>query len=283
MAAAPAEVAASHGVSWPTVQAAVAEHAAVVFGEPGPTAVIGIDETRFGSPKRARNGEGRWRLTDPWETAIPALAGGQGLLGQVTGRTSAAVIEWLSIRSPALRAPVQVVALDPSAPNAAAVRPALPHARIAVDHFHLVKLANDAVTTVRAGSPSRSTAAAAARAIPRGRTGAGCRAPTRNSPSGRSRRCGTASPTPTPPGSRWPTGSPRSCCASCWPARACCRPHQHLRPPVPLYDRCARSTSPRSPPSPRAAGLPRDEDHQCRDRGHQPADQASQARHVRLS
>jgi NAD(P)-dependent dehydrogenase (short-subunit alcohol dehydrogenase family) len=53
-----AEVAASHGVSWPTVQAAVAEHAAVVFGEPGPTAVIGIDETRFGSPKRARNGEG---------------------------------------------------------------------------------------------------------------------------------------------------------------------------------------------------------------------------------
>ena len=35
----------------PTVQAAVAERAAVVFGEPGPTAVIGIDETRFGGPK----------------------------------------------------------------------------------------------------------------------------------------------------------------------------------------------------------------------------------------
>jgi len=144
-----AEVAASHGVSWPTVQVAVAERAAVVFGEPGPTAVIGIDEARFGSPKRARNGEGRWGLTDPWETAIPALAGGQGLLGQVTGRTSAAVIEWLSVRSQSFRAAVQVVALDPSAPNAAAVRPALPHARVAVDHFHLVKLANDAVTTVR--------------------------------------------------------------------------------------------------------------------------------------
>jgi short chain dehydrogenase len=69
------------GVSWPTVQAAVAEHAAVVLGEPGPTAVTGIDETRFGSPKRARNGEGRWRLTGPWETGIVDLAGGQGLLG----------------------------------------------------------------------------------------------------------------------------------------------------------------------------------------------------------
>ncbi len=34
---------------------------------------------------------------------------------------------------------------------------------------------------------------------------------------------------------------------------------------------------------PRAAGLPRDEDHQCRDRWHPPADQASQARRVRLS
>jgi transposase len=86
-------------VSWPTVQAAVAERAAVVFGEPGPTAVIGIDETRFGSPKWARNGEGRWRLSDPWETAIVDLAGGRGLFGQVTGRASAAVIEWLSVRT----------------------------------------------------------------------------------------------------------------------------------------------------------------------------------------
>jgi transposase len=111
--------------------------------------VTGIDETRFGSPKRARNGEGRRRLTGPWQTGIVDLAGGQGLLGQVTGRTSAAVIEWLSARGPAFRAAVQVVALDPCAPYAAAVRAALPHARIAVDHFHLVKHASDAVTTVR--------------------------------------------------------------------------------------------------------------------------------------
>jgi hypothetical protein len=42
-----------------------------------------------------------------------------------------------------------VVAVDPSAPYAAAVRRALPQARIAVDHFHLVLLANQALTRVR--------------------------------------------------------------------------------------------------------------------------------------
>ena len=41
------------------------------------------------------------------------------------------------------------MALDPSAPYAAAVRDALPAARVAVDHFHLVALANQAVTEVR--------------------------------------------------------------------------------------------------------------------------------------
>ena len=39
--------------------------------------------------------------------------------------------------------------IDPSAPYASGVRTALPHARIAVDHWHLVRLANDMVTEVR--------------------------------------------------------------------------------------------------------------------------------------
>jgi transposase len=42
-----------------------------------------------------------------------------------------------------------VVALDPSAPFAAAVRRLLPQAVIVVDHWHLVRLANQAVTEVR--------------------------------------------------------------------------------------------------------------------------------------
>jgi transposase len=39
--------------------------------------------------------------------------------------------------------------IDPSAPYASGIRTALPHARIAVDHRHLVRLANDMVTEVR--------------------------------------------------------------------------------------------------------------------------------------
>ena len=39
--------------------------------------------------------------------------------------------------------------IDPHAGYAAAVRSALPHARIAVDHFHLIMLANTALTAVR--------------------------------------------------------------------------------------------------------------------------------------
>lgn len=144
------EVAQAHQVSWPTVQRAVDARAAQRLAEPAPTPVLGIDETRFGRPRWVRNPEtGRWRLTDPWETGFVDLATGQGLLGQVPGRTSAGVLGWLAERTPKFQAAIRVVALDPSAPYARAVRQALPHAAIAVDHFHLVALANDTVTRVR--------------------------------------------------------------------------------------------------------------------------------------
>jgi transposase len=44
---------------------------------------------------------------------------------------------------------VQVVVIDPSAPYASGITTALPHAQIAVDHWHLVRLGNDMVTEVR--------------------------------------------------------------------------------------------------------------------------------------
>jgi transposase len=76
---------------------------------------------------------------EPWETGFvdlrcPRSEGGQGLLGQVDGRSGACVLRWLAARSQAFRERIEVVALDPSAPYAAAVRRALPQARIAVDH-----------------------------------------------------------------------------------------------------------------------------------------------------
>jgi transposase len=60
-----------------------------------------------------------------------------------------AVIDWLTARGPEFCDAVKFVAIDPAAGYASAIRTALPNAAIVVDHFHLVKLANDALTKVR--------------------------------------------------------------------------------------------------------------------------------------
>jgi transposase len=148
------EVALAHAVSWPTVQRAVVARGALELVEPEPVRVLGMDETRFGRPRWLPDGvhaDGRirWQRTDPWETGFVDITGEQALLGQVDGRTSAAVQAWLAARTPVFRAGIEVVVIDPHAGYAAAVRAALPDARIAVDHFHLIMLANKAVTAVR--------------------------------------------------------------------------------------------------------------------------------------
>lgn len=148
------EVAVAHGVSWPTVQRAVVARGAVELVEPEPTRVLGMDETRFGRPRWLpdgvhADGRVRWVRTDPWETGFVDITGEQALLGQVDGRTSAAVQGWLAARTAQFRAGIEVVVIDPHAGYAAAVRAALPDAAIAVDHFHLIMLANKTVTAVR--------------------------------------------------------------------------------------------------------------------------------------
>lgn len=148
-----AEAAGSHGVSWQTAQRATAAWAKARLGAIAPTPLLGIDETRFGRPRWLKNPDGKWTRLEPWETGFvdlrPIEQGGQGLLAQVDGRDSKAVTGWLNQQSQAFRDAVKIVAVDPSAPYAAAVRDALPEAEIAVDHFHLVMLANQAVTRVR--------------------------------------------------------------------------------------------------------------------------------------
>ncbi len=92
---------------------------------------------------------GKWRLTERFETNFVDLAGPQGLLGQTSGRTKVAVAAWLDARGQAWKDSVQIVAMDPCASYRAAVHEALPQARIVADHFHLVQLANQALTDVR--------------------------------------------------------------------------------------------------------------------------------------
>jgi len=112
------EVAAAHGVSWPTVQRAVVIHAAAALVEPEPTSVLGMDETRFNRPRWLPDGEHddgriRWRRTDPWETGFVDITGDQALLGQVDGPTSAVVQAWLAARTCEFRAAVEVVVIGP--------------------------------------------------------------------------------------------------------------------------------------------------------------------------
>jgi len=136
-------------LSWPVAHAAWVAHADALLSEPEPVRVLGIDETRRGRPLWVQEPSGRWRLTERFETNFVDLAGTQGLLGQTAGRTQAAVVAWLEARGQAWKDAVQVVAMDPCASYRAAVQQALPHALIVADHFHLVKLANTALTDVR--------------------------------------------------------------------------------------------------------------------------------------
>ncbi len=146
------EVADAHGVSWPTAHRAFVDRANEVLTAPAPTEWLGIDETRRGKPRWCHNAEtDHWVRLDPWDTGFVDLADDQGLLGQREGRTTAAVTSWLAEQSDEFRAGIKFVAIDPAAVYAAAIRTPglLPNATLVVDHFHLVKLANDAVTKVR--------------------------------------------------------------------------------------------------------------------------------------
>ena len=139
-----------HGLSWPIVHTAFVAKADAELLEPLPVRVLGIDETRRGRPRWRQDPDtGQWVRMDMFETNFFDLDGDGGLLGQAGGRTKQTVIEWLDERGQAWKERVQIVAIDPSATYRSAIQEALPHALIVADHFHLVLLANKAVTAVR--------------------------------------------------------------------------------------------------------------------------------------
>ena len=86
------------------------------------------------------------------------------------------MIDWLSERTPAFRAGIEFVAIDPAAVYATAIRTPglLPNATIVVDHFHLVKLTNDALTKVRRRVTWICAIVAAAKPTRNGPTAADC-------------------------------------------------------------------------------------------------------------
>jgi transposase len=145
-----AETAAAYGVSWWLVQDALT-HAATRLPDVDRLRprMLGIDEHRFRSVRFFKDPQTRqWKRYEPWMTTIVDLDTGQ-VLGIVDGRDSKGVGDWLFARPLQWRLGVQVVAIDPSAAFRKALRMWLPRTAVSVDAFHLVQLANNALTEVR--------------------------------------------------------------------------------------------------------------------------------------
>ena len=132
-----AEVAADHEVSWRTVwRAAKARIEATVAARPVlGLRRLGLDETSFRRPQR-------------FATGFVDLDTGK-LMDLVEGRSKALVSDWLAALDDDVRGGIAEVAMDPFAGYNAAVRDGATAARITMDKFHAVRLANQVVTGVR--------------------------------------------------------------------------------------------------------------------------------------
>jgi transposase len=138
-----AAVARDLGVGWATVMRAVAEHGTPLVDDAARlegVAALGLDETCFLKATRA--------APTQWVTGLVDLEGGR-LLDLVADRTRAAVAGWLGARPRSWLAQVAMVALDPWRGYASALVATLGHARVVVDHFHAIRLANTVVDQTR--------------------------------------------------------------------------------------------------------------------------------------
>jgi len=125
-------VAAEYRVSWWLVNDVAVRAAAALPAEPPPVRWLGVDETRTRRPRWYQDPDtGRWVRQEPWMTSLTDLdlASARVILGLTPGRSSAAVSTWMGARDQAWRDGVEVVAIDPCAAYARAVRRACPRPR----------------------------------------------------------------------------------------------------------------------------------------------------------
>jgi transposase len=138
-----AAVARDLGVGWATVMRSVHEHGTPLVDDAARlegVAALGVDETSFLKATRV--------APTRWITGLIDLERGR-LLEVVADRTRAAVAGWLLARPRSWLAQVAMVALDPWRGYASALVAPLGHARVVVDHFHTIRLANTVVDQVR--------------------------------------------------------------------------------------------------------------------------------------
>jgi transposase len=106
----------------------------------GAPVAVGIDETSFLAAT----------ATHPTllVTGIVDLDAGR-LIDVLPARSAQAVTDWLAGKPAPWRAGIAHVVIDPYQPYATAVAQGLPDARLVVDHFHVIRLANQALDEVR--------------------------------------------------------------------------------------------------------------------------------------
>lgn len=145
------------GVSWRTVWSAVEAAAEEVACDPqrvGPTARVGFDETVMASAARRR----RRRFI----TAVVDASNGQ-IVDIFDGRDAAGLRKWVRTQPRWWAGAVEVVCVDPHEGYRSAIRQlkrdgALPAtAEIAADPFHIVRLANQALTRCRQRTQNDTT------------------------------------------------------------------------------------------------------------------------------
>jgi transposase len=147
-----ASIARGFGVSWSTVWSAVVSVGRARVDDPGrvgPAAMVGFDETVMQPARRRR----RRRFV----TAVVDVGTGQ-ILDVFEGRDAKDLRAWMAAMPASWLAQVQVVSVDPHEGYRSAVvnpdpltgrRSPLADVGIVVDPFHLVRLANQAVTRCR--------------------------------------------------------------------------------------------------------------------------------------
>jgi len=146
-----ARAARGFGVSWHAAMAAVRDH-----GRPrvdhlarlGAPRAVGLDETSF----LAATLEHPTLLV----TGIVDLDVGR-LIDVLPARSATAVTGWLASKPTPWLAGIRHVVIDPYQPYATAVAKGLPAARLVVDHFHVIRLANTALDEVRRRTQQATT------------------------------------------------------------------------------------------------------------------------------
>jgi transposase len=146
-----AQAARDFGVSWHAAMAAVRDH-----GRPrvdhlarlGAPAAVGLDETSFLAATADR--------PSLLVTGIINLDTGR-LIDVLPARSAVSVTGWLSAKPTPWLAGIRHVVIDPYQPYATAIAKGLPAARLVVDHFHVIRLANAALDEVRRRTQQTTT------------------------------------------------------------------------------------------------------------------------------